>query len=455
MGIANIEFQSLEQRNFMKSLKIVNDLYTGSEAIKGTGEYLTKFQLETQDNFVRRLQNAYLYNYFKKTINNLTSILIRKSAIFTIETEKMRYLETNIDNQGSSLNSFLKLVTKNVLIDGISWIWADATTAPETMERKYEQRVFLKNIKATQILSLKTENIGGSNILTQAVIKESYKKYTDDFAYKNVDRFIVLKTDKIAVYERNGVAYKEIYKIHNDLGYIPLYPIYAEKTGLYASEIPFLDLAYLNIKHFNETSNYDNIKTLACVPVPLVFSENEFDDKVLNKNGVSIGVSTALSFKDKTKEGFQWSQVDAGCMQELRANLKDLEDKMEGLSFSILSRASFNTATEAEIADNQSGLFLIEIVHSLEDCFRKCFQTFSDFTNIDIKYKLDLNKDFNSRLLSKDYISTLIDLRSRNLISTDTLWNTLVKGEIIDIKDYEAERDKIANDDLNTINTGI
>lgn len=445
----NIEFQDIEMMKQKKYLKIVNDMYAGFRVIGEDPSYLKRFNLEKDDDYNNRRQHAVLFNYFKKTINNLTSILVRKDASLKVNNEAYKYLESNIDNQGSSINSFLKGVAKNALIDGLTWIWADASVKDdETMLGKNRQQLFLKNVKMTDIVSIDTINNKGHIELKQVVIKNIVKNYKNPFEFNYEIRFIVLDKQSNSIYKKdNKGKYVLESSSENELGYIPLFPVYAEKTDVFKSEIPFLDLAFLNLKHYNALSNYDNIQSLACVPVPLLYIDNEAKSSdELVKNGLSIGASTALIFEDKTKFGFEWAQVDSSCLQELRANVKEIEDKMEAISFSVLSKQAFNTATEAEIADTQSGLFLIELANSLEDAFEKSFQAFSDYMNVEIDYKLNINKDFNSRLLSKDYVLYLIDLRSKGYISTDTLWDTLIRGEILKIDDYDIEKEKIAQE---------
>jgi len=456
MNFKNVDFLDDDYKDNQNYLEFVNDLYKGTREVKKKGRtYLKQFYLEEDFIYLNRLKYSTLYNHFQKSINNLASLILRKEPKIDYKVKNENFIK-NIDGKGSSLNSFIKEVSKNSLIDGISYIWVDNQKVEEAVSvlNKNSFQPFLKNIKRSDVINKKISYESGIAKLTQITIKQSILVEVDDFTTKEDNIYVVMQIGKGYILKKKAKTKNEFEIIDswtNTLNYIPIIPVYSSKTGFLEADIPFLDLAYMNIKHFNTQSSYDNIIELSALPVPVLYTQNEFDKKTLKKEGISIGINKALSFSDKTSEGFEWKEITGSSIDKIKENLSDTEDKLDKMSLSFLTNLSFNTATEAKIADSNNNLFLIELATSLEDAFNTAFLIMGNFLDTVLDITLTLNKDFESLALDSTTIDKLISMKNAGLISLDTFWDELIKGEVLNISDYDLEKQKIEEEQARLI----
>ena len=104
---------------------------------------------------------------------------------------------------------------------------------------------------------------------------------------------------------------------------------------------------------------------------------------------------------------------------------------------------TFKTATEARYNEEKNNLFLVEISNSLEESFNKALEVVGIFLGEDLKASVSLTKDFVDVTLDPVMVDELLKLRLEGYISTETLWDRLIKGEVLSPFDYEVEKEKI------------
>lgn len=429
------------------SLVMINDLYQGTKIIKQNGrKYLNQFKLEEDENYNERLINSVFYNFLAKTINNLSGLISRKKHSIKYNNQKVDQIIKNFDGQGSSIEHFIKQLSIETIKDGMSFLWVDYNRIDTNLskDKLSGDLPFIKLIKRQNVLNYKTESINGNIQFKQITILQSIDIDINDFETETKDCYIVITKEAGYVYTKNAKGnFEQIDNWINDLGIIPIVTVYAEKTGFATANIPLLDLAYLNLSHYNAAGDYSHILRLAAVPVPVIYTNNEYDKKVLAKEGVSIGVTKALSFSDKQSEGFEFVEISGSSITQLKQNINDIENQMEKTALSVLANKSFNTATEAKIADNNNALILTELALSIEDSINKTFEIMELYLSEILDCKITINKDFNNSKLDSQVIDKYIAMKREGLISIDTFWDMLSKGEMLDILDYDLEKQKI------------
>jgi len=451
--MVNFKDKDLEENE--KYLNLVNSVYRGVRDIKSK-TYLTQYDLEEDSKYLERLENATLYNFLKKSVDNLSSVLFRKSLKVDYKVKNEKFIK-NIDGKGSSLNQFSKEVSREALKDGLAYIWVDSQRVDQAVSVSNIDNIqpYLKLIKRENVYSKKIVFENGLAVLKQIVFNQTIdvEKDGEDFETVEKEIYIVLTENGGKIWslkDGSKEVYEEIDSWENTLGLVPVIPIYSAKTGFLEADIPLLDLAFMNLKHFNSQSNLDSILRLAAVPVPIVYSDNEFDKNTLKKEGLTIGVNKALAFNDKSKEGFEFVEIQGNSIDKLENNLIKIEESMDKMALSVLTSNSFNTATEAKIADSNSNLFLMDLAMSLEDGLNSAFKIMELYIGIKLDITVSINKDFESLGLDAQTIDKYISLKREGLISIDTLWDELIKGEVLNISDYDVEKQKIT-DELNTL----
>ena len=449
----SVNFKDKDLIENEKYLKLVNSVYRGIRDIK-TKTYLTQYDLEEDSKYLERLESATLYNFVKKSVDNLSSVIFRKSLKVDYKVKNEKFIK-NIDGKGSSLNQFSKEIAKESLKDGLVYIWVDSQRVDSAISINNIDSVqpYLKLVKRENVLSKKISFENGIAVLDQIVFQQiiTVSKNEDEFETEDKNIYIVLNKFGGEIWAKKEKKENEYEKIDgwvNELGIVPIIPIYSAKTGFLEADIPLLDLSYMNIKHFNAQSNLDSILRLAAVPVPIIYTDNEYDKEQLKKEGLTIGVNKALSFSDKSKEGFEFVEIQGGSIDKLEANLDKVEESMDKMALSVLASTSFNTATEAKIADSNSNLFLMDLAISIEDGLNAAFKIMELYLDMKLDILITINKDFDSLGLDAQTIDKYIALKREGLISIDTLWDELIKGEILNISDYDVEKQRIRDEEV-------
>src|SRR5690606_7001274 len=128
-------------------------------------------------------------------------------------------------------------------------------------------RPYAVYIPKRNLIGWRTERVGGIRKLVLARILEVRYEEGENFQDKIVQRVRVLRPGSWEVWEK--VEGKEVIVESGVTGldYIPLVPFYAKKTAPFEGSPPFMNLAELNLRHFQSSSEQANILTVARVPV--------------------------------------------------------------------------------------------------------------------------------------------------------------------------------------------
>ena len=426
----NIRYQNESYKINKPLLVKVADVYSGNKNIKRKGiQYLSKHTNETQEKYDERLKYATFFPHFRQSISKLENMIFRK-GIKINKNEKYQTLLENFDGEGSKLENLMKLAAKKALLDGMTFLWIDAPSFEGVITEKNKEEIdympFCKLIDRIDVINIKTKVVNGRTILSKLVIEQKYEDEGDGFEPEIYDITIVLEIGKGTIYKEGEI----ISEWTNELSYIPIIPIYSSKTGYLEADIPFLDLADMNIKHYNAESNLDYINKMVSSPTPMLFS-TEVQKISENEGTVTIGVNNAMVFTDKSLEGAEYLEVQGKGITHLENAVKEIEIKMDKMALNAIYTNTFRTATEAKFNEEKNNLFLVEISTSLEDGINTAFKIMSDFLGEEIDLKVELSKDFIDLSIDANMVSQLLQLREKGFISSETLWDKLIKSEII------------------------
>lgn len=438
----NIRYQDDNYRINKPLLIKVADVYAGNKNIKRKGEaYLSRHNLETTEKYNERLKYATFFPHFRQSISKLENMIFRK-GIKVKDNDVFKKLLDNFDGEGSKLQTVMKLAAKKALLDGMTYLWVDAPSFEGAITYKEKEDMnylpFCKIIDRIDVINKRTKVVNGKTILSKIVIEQLYEDEGDGFQPEAYYITIVLEIGKGTVYKDGEV----IQEWTNSLDYIPVIPVYSNKVGYLDADIPFLDLADMNIKHYNAESNLDHINKMVSSPTPLIFDQSDASED----GKIVIGVNNAILFNDKTTGGAEYLEVQGKGIAHLENAVKEIEIKMDKMALNAIYTNTFRTATEARFNEEKNNLFLVEISTSLEDGINTVFKIMSEFLGEDIDLEVELSKDFIDVSIEATMVDELIKLREKGFISSETLWTKLVKSEILDPFDFDTEKEKIKND---------
>jgi len=446
MSKIKVDFKDLDYVENINDLIMLKDLEKGTKAIKKKGEvYLDRYFKEDSKKYALRSKKAVFKNFFSTILWNTSSLLFRKSPEIDFVKKFSDFFE-NVNGEGDSLQSFMHLLAKNAIRDGLSYIWVDNEKIEGTLTKTATVQPVFKNIERADVFSKRFEVVNGRKILTQFVFRTFIEEDIDGFATQSSEIYVVLNIGSGKVYKKNKREFELIDSWENSLDYIPIVPVYSKKTGFFEADLALLDIAYANIKHYNKLSDLDHITYMTNAPILALYNFN-----TEGKDNVVIGSNNALLFEDKQSGGAEYIQPNGNGTKDLKDFIADLETYITKMSIDLITKDSFKTATEAKLREKRSSLFLVEIAESLETAINRALEIAEDFAGIKYNATVKLNKDFEDLKLDANTIDKLIKLKSENMISLETLWDALNKGEVLKLLDYEKEKLLIKEEQSNLI----
>lgn len=373
MEINQKDTPNIEHADYMKNTsarKRIADLLSGTDALRKGGEmYLPMFPEELDTDYKARKKLATLLNLYKKNENLMCGLVFKNEIELGSDVDaQIVKLAENIDKKGNHLNVFAETAFKESFF-GCSVIQIDAPVWSADIQSLEDVRML--DLSPYWIL-WKAENVINWNErinpvskrteLDLIVFKETKAERSGMFLRELMTFYRVLYLD-----EMNRAAWQLWKEVKNDKGEIECVPIdgglitvrngNTEKTlsklpvsvvGELGAPPPMLDLADINIKHYQKEAGFDNLEFQAAVPL---FYTKGYKRKTPEEY-LPVGANIHYELPENGDIG--WAQLDASGFESLRTTLHDLTDQMSQIGLSMLvdktTRADI-TATQA-IIDN-------------------------------------------------------------------------------------------------------
>ena len=231
--------------------------------------YLPQEPREPKDAYETRVQRSVLSPYTVRLIDNAAGLILRRPIIIEGDDFWKTWSE-NVDGLGSSLNEYARRALVSALCYGHSGILVDFPPDPGVTtlfeERQLGRRPYFNHIDAYQIWGWRQESPIPNSPLNQIRLHEFATVPEGKFGQTRVERMRVIYPEKYEVYQRNGEVYgdtspvgtQEIGLIETGelpFNQIPFVPIYTNRTGMLTSSPPLIDIANLNITHYQRQAD--------------------------------------------------------------------------------------------------------------------------------------------------------------------------------------------------------
>jgi hypothetical protein len=443
----------------------VEALMGGTKAMRAAGEaYLPKWPMEDQKSYDFRLKTSTLYNAFARTVENMAGRPFSEPLKWTDIDPTVEKWFDNIDQAGRNLHVFAGEVFRHGLMDGLTHVLVDfpvtrdkdgkATLITRADELKAGVRPYAIHIKQSQILGWLSSTIDGAEVLTQVRISECVKESDGDFGTKDVQQVRVLYPGRWEIYRQNEK--KDDWIIHDEgvttLDIIPLKTLYTKRSGFMTATPPLSDLADLNIKHWQSSSDQDSILHTARVPILAISGLND-DTKI------EIGGKTALMLPVNCTAGYvehTGAAIEAG-----RTSLQDLEAQMESMGAELLiARPGDKSATEAALDSSQEQCQLSAMAQALEDFLDDVVDVLAKWAGLPDQGDIDVFDDFATIRVNAQsvgtFVTALVLLVNSGMMSRATAFEELKRYGISnpDLV-WQAEQDRIQNESPSMPGTGV
>jgi hypothetical protein len=420
--------RSLDAIAMMPDWSVMAAVTKGTNYIRDLSEtYLPQEPREDDDAYTTRVDRSVLSPYTSRLIETAAGAILRKP----IHIEGDPYwleLAKNIDGIGSNINEYARRALVSSLTYGHSAILVDYPTAMGARnlaeERAQGRRPYFVHIDAPQIWGWRKEP--GTNRLLQVRIHDYDVRPLNEFGEEQVEEMRVIYPGRYDLYTLGRST--ETVSLDETGGYsldeIPLVPIYSNRRDVLISQPPLLDIANLNITHYQRQA--DLIHALHIAAMPTLVLEG-WDDTT---GSATMGVNYAIAMQPGNKA--YYVQADATSFDAQMQELQALEGQMSTLGVTKLFGQKFvaESAEAKRIDQAQSNSVLSIISQELESCLNQAFAFAAAYVGIEPP-EVTIDRDFDYyRLIGQD-ISVLAQLNQMGKISDEMLLEVLRRGEIL------------------------
>lgn len=402
----------VEQQAF--ALEMVRDIWGGTETIRALGQkYLPREPAEDAGSYGVRLRRSVFFNVFRHTVEGLAGFVFRKDPVLGSDVpEVMREHWENIDNAGTHGDVFARALLTDAMTAGHAGIlveYPNTGDIPLTVgdERDLQLRPYWIALKKDDIVSVRMRELHGRSELEQMVIRE--KTYIPDGAYgekeqvryrvlyKNFDTGEVGWRVESVTEDGKQVVVEDTGMFRNQVQ-IPIAEVATSgRMGAWVSRPQFLDLAYLNVAHYQQWSDYATCIHKTNVPI-LVTSGVEVEGALV------VGPNTGLNFSAPDAKAYYVAH-DGNALASSKASLDDLKNDMAALGLAALanSKRVAETAVAKEIDKSASDASLSVTARGAQDAIEQAFDFHARYLMLDDGGSIQINREFgDTRILATD-----------------------------------------------------
>lgn len=411
--------------------------------------YLPEEPAEKPPAYQRRKNRSVFFNASRRTRDALVGIVYKKNP--TIGGDVPPLIKThleNIDLAGSHIDVFAKeLFTHQFLGHVFILVDMDAPLADGATledEKATGRRPYWVKYNADQAFNWRVDKIKGEWEIVQITFEEKSCEPLGKYGEQEVTRYRTFIRPLISGEAgkdsaQYGPVQWELHKVNKEatndeekiilersgvttLNRIPVAVAYGRKLGMLCSEPPLLDLAYLNVAHWQEYSDYRNILHVAQVPL--------LCRKGASQEQQSIEIGPASTVDVPTDGDLTWVEVQGNGISAGRQELVDLEQRMAVMGLSLLSEHSANevTATEKKMDWTERLSDLATMARSEQDAIELALEFHAEYLGLDAGGSIELGASDEELTLNPDQMNVLLSALQANALSLET-WLTILSTQ--------------------------
>lgn len=422
--------------------QMIRDVLKGAKAVREGGtKYLPQLSGMSWGEYEAYKKRAQFFNASARTLNGLVGMIFRKEPEIILNGAEMLrpQLETcTVDNQPFTV--FARAVVREVLSMGRVGALVDAPTNGGT---PYFTTYMAENI--TNWRNMRNEN--GRLVANQIILKEDLLVDSQSgFGSEEVTIYRELYLDEENVYRQrlwfpvkgkdNSTSYQpgsEMSPMLADAGFfrgeMPFICFGPMKTGMKVQRSPILDIAELNVLHFQRSAQLAHGQFYTATPTYWAIAPNLGDDLPEYRVGPNtvwlVDQPNSCGILEYRGEGLKY--LESACTQ--------LESQMASLGARLVADRK-NTAGEssqvAEMRSKGESSLLYEIVDSAEKGLTELLKIWVRWNGRNPQgVEVKLNRDFVDAALEYRTWLQLDRAHAVGNIDDETYYRVLFEGEML------------------------
>lgn len=406
-------------RKWQEDLALVRTIYSGWRALyEQRSLYLPQHPKEDAQDYLIRARRPTFYNAFGRTVRALAGAPFSEPPTPEgVPAEIQTLYDDDIDNQGTSGDAFVRHTFQDALTTGFAGIFVgmpvlekpEGRDATRGDELDAGLRPYWSMVKMDDILSFRPVVENGAVLLAKLSFKDRIQVPYGKFGVKIIEqvrvftRFVVEGKPAIfwETFERDEGKQKWVNVGTGELPSvteIPFAQIYTERVGFMDATPPLLDLANVNLLHYQMWSDLAHAAHLA--NVPFLFGGG------FPAEELQIGPNRAIIIESgKTDEVWlRWLETTGASLGSTRAILADLEEQMAHLGLGMLQRKSraAETAEKASLDRKDQESTLGAAVSDLENGLEQALFWTAQYLGLDDGGRLTFTKSFETDPAASD-----------------------------------------------------
>jgi hypothetical protein len=431
--------------DMMKGWEIMKAVTRGTEYLRENSEaFLPLEPREDYRAYMSRVNRAVFSPYTQRLIRAAAGLILRKPIALEGDPYWREVFARDVDGCGSDLDEYARRLLICSLTYGQAHTLIDFPAPTEIRslaeERALGRRPYWVEVDPYNIYGWRLDRDAAYGTLTQVRIYEKAIVPEGRFGEKTYEQIRVIEPGRYEVYRQKqaikplGPGFMEPNAQSGDyelidtgtysLNQIPLVTTYSNKVDTMISRPPLIDIAYLNLAHFQRQA--DLIHSLHIASQPMLVLEG-WDDQTKD---MAISVNYAMA----TAPGNKVYYVEpASSAFEAQSNeIKELQQQMATLGISTLSQQKFvaESADARRLDRVDTNSMLASVSLDLEQTLQKAFDFAGAYLGIEPP-EVSISRDFDiDRLIGQD-VTAITALFDKGVITLEEVRAILTQGEIL------------------------
>ncbi|MCT8572669.1 DUF4055 domain-containing protein, partial [Glaesserella parasuis] len=347
--------------------------------------------------------------------------------------------------EGNNVDVFSSRWFNAGLTYGVAWCLVDYTRTENIRtiadEKAVNARPYFILIKPKNVLGFKTDKIKGKRQITQFRYMEEVSVDDGEFGSKIEKVIYVYEIGRMRKYKAAEGQWALIDDVqllaqNRPLEVVPVVPFITKESNVFAlGEPPLLELAYLNIKHWQSQSDQDNILNTARVPLLGIFSDTEVNKLQVGGSALHLPAGSQIAYIEHSGNA-----INAG-----QESLKELESQMRVAGAKLLDKTVL-AMTDIQAKDEQSKeISLLRLyANKFEDALDLALEYVGLWLGVNDVGKVEISGNIDDDLDPNASMDMVIKMQQAGTLSKQTVFNEAKRrGLISDNVEWEDEQARL------------
>lgn len=449
----SVHLPTAEMVELTKKTKIIDDLLGGTATMRKAAQtYLFQMEMEEPDSYRKRLECSTLYPALSETLSQMTGRVFFNPIDVADVTETVQALFDDVDLVGNNLDVFASRWFYSALAYGCSFALIDFTRVEAVKSRAEEKalnaRPYWVHIKPHQVLGIKTARVNGKQAITQFRYVVNEQVEDGEFGVKTVKHVYVYEIGKVRKFSEAEGEFRfeselQLTAQNRPLDFVPVVPFITKRNELTnAIEPPLMELAYLNVKHWQSQSDQDNITNIARVPLLAIYSNDEVKQLAIGGSAVHLPTGSSMQFVEHSGQAIA-SGVES---------LKDLEEQMKTAGAKLLTKTAL-AMTDSQARD-EAGKEISQLrllANRFEDAIDLALEYTGHWLGIAKEQvgNVQISGNIENDLDPAASMASVIQLRNAGVISNQSTFDEAKRrGLLADGLEWETEQERLQSEGM-------